>query len=353
MSGEELEKALATDMTKQAPLEKLLWHPLVETMPRWADDSAELRALAQDIGDRGIDQPIIVCSTVNGQEDGFLYVIDGRHRHMGAKRAKLAEVPVIVVPEADAPEIITQSIVQRRHYTKGALAYMLAPMLEATHQAAAQRRFKNLIPDAANRGKSFVSASETRKPTQSGYGKFEDFVRSLGFSDDLLRQARAVRTHFAKSDDRLLDWKVKNPELCELLDRMDRWAEVAWAPERWLQFCDENGEVGSAPPPENLRQRFEPLILNGDMGLGATLQAIAGLDSTKGINRKDNPPVELLGRAFRDLRTRFSYWEKLGAEDRAQVASHTRALVEAMPGDLIAEIRSAMKERERQEKEAA
>lgn len=155
-------------------------HRLIAGMPKWAAESAEMAALSEDIRERGIDQPLVVCTTEDGvEEPGYLFLLDGRHRLQGAMLAGLTEVPVIYRDEADAVAIIFSSITQRRHFGKGALAYLLYPVMAA---------------DAPTHG-----GDRKSKSTESTL--ILDLCVRAGFSRDLYFQAKGVHEVFAKRDD--------------------------------------------------------------------------------------------------------------------------------------------------------
>lgn len=80
----------------------------------------DFQALVASVKELGILEPVKVC-----RDDGrYSYIVDGRNRWLAAKEAKLATIPVIEVRPEDAAEIIAATVSGRRHYTKGATAYL-------------------------------------------------------------------------------------------------------------------------------------------------------------------------------------------------------------------------------------
>jgi hypothetical protein len=160
------------------------WHSLIRTMPRWADESPEMAALVADIQERGIDQPLIVCRTDDGAEvPGDFFLLDGRHRHRAAILAGLTQVPIIERDESEALGIVLGSITQRRHFSKGALAYLCYPVIEAA--AVPKENYLKKGP----------------KSIQSTTGNVEELCARSGFSRDLYFQARKVHEAFARRPD--------------------------------------------------------------------------------------------------------------------------------------------------------
>src|SRR4051812_13417605 len=101
---------------------ELTVHPAAKLLLDWAKDDARFDALIEDIRARGMDQALLI--------DGQDRVIDGRKKLRAAKQLQLREVPVIVRGDDEVLGIIVNSLVQRAHYTKSQLAYILAPILE-------------------------------------------------------------------------------------------------------------------------------------------------------------------------------------------------------------------------------
>jgi hypothetical protein len=163
---------------KTIPLELIDLHPLVADLPMWDPKSEDNQLLVQDIQARGVDVPLIV---VPGKKSGRFLLVDGRHRHRAAAAAGLDEVPVLIRKEAEAADIVLHSLANRRHLTKGALAYMSYPVLSA---------------QACVNGGDRKSAS-----IQSTLVSAEDICDRLGFGRDLFFQARQVHEIFAQDAD--------------------------------------------------------------------------------------------------------------------------------------------------------
>lgn len=111
--------------TRTVPIRDIREHEALAGLPKWADESPEMEALSRDIRERGIDQALVVVP----DGEGAWLLVDGRHRLRAAYLAGLETVPCSLRDEAEALPIILNSLVQRRHYTKGALAYVVYPLL--------------------------------------------------------------------------------------------------------------------------------------------------------------------------------------------------------------------------------
>ncbi len=239
-------------------------HPLLAHIPVWGPAEPEFQALKADIVARGVDNVILL--------DSALRVVDGRNRRNACRAAGLL-VPTRIIPDDQVIAAILSALGNRRHLTKGAMAYLLAPLMKPAVEEARARRAANLITD---RPLSGLSSAVTVESLADGYG----FGRSLLF------QALDLHEKF----------KAK-PEL---------------------------------------RAQFEERILTGELGLGGAIQAIAGKLATEDKPRVVAPPEKLLSRAVTDLRNRFESWAKMPEEKRHEVAAEFVAAAPEWPADLAA-----------------
>jgi hypothetical protein len=261
-------------MTRTIPIDHILFHRLVQGLPGlMPEDSREFAALSDDIADRGIDQPLIVTALENGGgSPGYVYLVDGRNRFKAARAAGLSEVTVEEVEEVDAPGIILATLIHRRHYGKGALAYLAYPL-------------------AAKPGHG---GDRKSKSTQSTLISVEEIAIRLGFSRDLFFQAGKV-------------WEV----------------------------------FGRRP---DLREKFEPRILSGEIGLGACVAGLASSEATTGSDRQDRSPYQLITDTFSALNKRFDQrWEKLEGSARLAVQEEAASAVLAWPEEVQQAIAKAIK----------
>lgn len=263
---------MSTD-TNSAPIvnaldSELADHPLLRHIPVWSREEPEFQALLESIRERGLDYPVLIDSERN--------VIDGRNR-----RNCLAllgrPIPCRVVPAGDAATIIVASLVNRRHLSKGAQAYLAVPLFESVLAESKERNLAMLRAGGESVPHSVRNAAEIAEQVGVGLRLFE-------LAMDLHRR-------FAK-----------NP------------AQKA---------------------------EFEPKIIAGELGLGAAIQAIAGQESTRGKARATDKLENLITRGFRDLGTRFAKWGQLPDESRAELRVKVTAATEAWPDDVVQAAASA------------
>ena len=252
-------------------------------MPLSAEDSQEITCLAEDILVRGVIQPILV---VHGEKKGTYWAVDGRHRLAAAVNAGLTTIPAIVRNEEETLGIIVSSLVHRKHFTKGALAYISVPFLIPAAEASKARKQANTLVG--------TKPQDSEEPTKPFLLTLEDECLKLGFSIDLYQQSIRLREIFSES------------------------AEY--------------------------KAQVEPKILAGEVGLGAAIAGYAGRTATK---KKDKPAVNyldinavgvavgLMPKALTTIRNGFIAWPKLNLEARAALKKEWDKLQAVIPADLL------------------
>lgn len=258
-------------------------HPRLKQMPQWDESDPRFLSLVEDIRERGIQDPIKV--------DSQNQIIDGRHRWRAAKRLQLQTVPVMVVANDQIASVIVGSLIQRRHFTKGQRAYLVAPYLDSLFEESKNRRLHNL--------------KHVGKSTLPPLGESpDDLAEQLGFSLPLLKQARQLHKLFTETP--------------------------------------------------KLRAEFEPRILDEEdpIGLGAAIAGIAGQQHTKGKSKhtRAEEQLTLFNESLTTLGHRFKYWNKLKDEDRDTAVTRIRETVAAMPPELRAEWKKAISAADKAEK---
>lgn len=291
---------------------ELTSHSLAKRLPGWSKEDARFIALVEDMRENGIRTPWRV--------DREGHVLEDQDVLKAAKQLQIRQVPVIRTEEEPAAAIVG-ALVHRKHYSKGALAYVCYPLLKDAHAAALRRRIQNL------------KKGEARSSTESTIGKTEDFCESLGFGRDQFFKAKQAHEIFDKRDKEIAEWEAANPAAAGL-----HAAKKA-----------NSMEAKITGRPEDLRAIYEPKLLNGEMALGAMLAGIGGLEATKGKPREDYGQLELFSEAWETLEKRFVYWNKMGDAEKNMIAPRIRKVVEGMPADLRKEFAKALKAAEAKE----
>lgn len=258
-------------ITTRDPRE-LTIHPAAKLQPEWAEDDARFERLVEDVRDRGITVPIIV-----DKEDR---VVDGRHRRRAAARLQLAEVPVTVCEPDEVASIILATLIQRRHFTPGQIAYLAFPAFESAYEESRRRRMAALKRDPNG-----------LKPAKT----VEALAEEIGVSRDLFLQAAKVHAIFAKDQEA---WQLFEPRILD--------------PDR-------------------------------PAGLGAIIAGIAGRNATVEQARPEPKQLDLFLDVWSTLKTRFKTWEKADEKTRRDVfAPAIVETVKAMPADLRQALRKAI-----------
>lgn len=253
--------------------------PLIKHMPRPDREDPRWHAFVSDIADHGVLEALKITKAG--------VVLDGETRRQAAIAAGIAQVPVEIVPDDQAHSVILRHLGFRRNLTKGQLAYIAVPLLDAAFAESARRK------------KAGPSASTRQRVTLS----VEDVAEGLGISAQTLRQARQVR------------------------EAMDAYPD----PELW-QGQEE---------PIRLRDLLEPRILDWEdpMGLPAALKAIGYWTSvhTGKTQPTGGPPtapeqkVLLILQSAQQLAGRMEYLAEVGKENMTVFWGHIRRHAADLP----------------------
>jgi hypothetical protein len=278
-------------------------HPALRTQPRLSDD--ELLTWRKSMKRRGESATPPIYVTADDK------IVDGRHRYWCSKKLGWKTIPVQVVKEDEIFAIIFESLVNRRHYSKGQLAYVAAPMVEGVFSESKKR----MLAGGAQSG----AAQETPESIAAG----------MGISYRVLAQAQEIHQFFEND-------KTKR----NLTDR------------------DEVTEKNVT-----LKEFFEPRILLVEdpeaprtraYGLGAVLAGIKQVLSVEqrnvsgrghGGGRPDRveKQLALFIESLHGVENKFTYWAKWDEETRGEAVKVLNPMLEKMPPDLLVEFSKAIK----------
>lgn len=303
-------------------------HPAIATLPALATDSPEMSGLVDSVRTHGILAPLLI--------DGDDQVIDGRHRLKAAKLAGLTTVPCRVVDSTEANSLALESLMARRHYTKGALAYMALPLFE----------------QASEEGKKRGALGRSKKGVDSvGTLSAERLAERLGVSTDLFRQAQKVAKLVERAAIDRDEWLTKDDAICDAWNAWNQDTPDAWR--SFLAQTEKDGHDLEANPPPPLPEYIESALadlFDGESGLGGILQGAAGL-ITAGKPRADrNPdngsPWVYAQRAIQNIVPRaFGQWDKIDPEHRAPVLKTLAQSVGGWPADAQSAVLAALQAR--------
>lgn len=296
----------------------LALHPLLKSQP-WMEEG-QFEVFRVSIREQGVLQPLMVTE---GDE-----VVDGRHRWKGARLEHVTAVPCMVVGADQVASIILTTILDRRHYSKSARAYLALPLFKQAREEGLARRAGNL-----------KKGGSSRNPTKLGFGEsvkngVEEFAEKLGISAELFRQAREIEDNlFAPQDQVIADWLAEDEEMRA---GWEAWRDAhpangqPWRCWRASRLA-EMGENPDAPHtihviPENYRETYEQMIFADEISLGGVIQAMKGKLSTKGKPRGDTTedPVRVytqtLNRVKQMTGTFFGRWEVMPEKNQGEIA---------------------------------
>ena len=161
-------------------------HPLLSSIPIWDRTSAEFVALVESIRDRGLDYELLV--------DVELRIIDGRNRR-NALATLGRPARCRIVEKEDATSIVVASLINRRHLTKGALAYLAAPMFDAVISESKARRLRNLRDNDPARSPSAIDPALNAGSAKNA----GELATQIGVGLRLFEQAMQLHRLFTKA----------------------------------------------------------------------------------------------------------------------------------------------------------
>jgi hypothetical protein len=269
--------------TELRELARVSIHPTVRNDPEWEAECPRFQEFVRDVHERGFDAPLVV--------DGQDRVVDGRKRYRAARQLRLETVPVRVIGDEEIPITVIQSLLQRRHLSLSARAYLAWPLMEGAVEAARRRKMQSLRKGQQS---PVVSAGD--------YGNAGALAEALGIGRNLFFEAQKVHEIFGKDK--------------EFREQME--------PRILQEF--RGGEHEDSRP----------------VGLGSVIAGYGGRN--KGGARKDHGQLELFTDGFGAWVKRCSYWAAFDEEERAQARRAIRASVAAMPQEVRVEVAMAIKQ---------
>jgi ParB-like chromosome segregation protein Spo0J len=224
-------------------------HPILATMPRIVEVPSETQAFLDDIRAHGIRQPILIDS--KGQ------ILDGIRRWEAARTLGI-ELKTELCEQSPLMAIIG-SLTQRRHLTKGQLAYISYPLLKPALEESKERRLQNL-----REGISPIVHSE----------------------------------HY------------RDATVADLADRIGIGRRLIFDAKTLHEACEGDDE---------LRSQVENSLYLDGVGLGALIAGIAGRKATSG---KERAPIQLflgLPKAYKAVVTFAERWKRPELFDAANL----------------------------------
>ncbi|NJL18947.1 MAG: hypothetical protein HC901_01155 [Bdellovibrionaceae bacterium] len=158
-------------------------HACIRHIPQWPDNSPRMEALRHEMQRTGFCAPVLMTAKHEVVDP------DSRERWRAARALQLECIPVQIIDESQADTVFFHALLQRRHLTKSALAFLAYPRIAFAHEEARAHALKmikktNDLPSDINVGRAPKTVDE--------------LAGSLGISPSLLKEARRVHEIFAK-----------------------------------------------------------------------------------------------------------------------------------------------------------
>lgn len=275
-------------------LRDLADHPLLNGIPTWDRDSAEFAALLESIRERGQDYDILV--------DTELRVVDGRNRR-NALRVLGRRARCRFVEGSEAATIIVSSLVNRRHLTRGAIAYLVAPIFDDVLAESRRRRTSNLLRYSDSRAQNFADRASAEAPmvgSESALSALSvkttaDIAARLGIGERLYDQALKLR---------------------RLFDQMGHEVRIKYEPRILGPWVDDDGEV------------------QDPVGLGYMINGLTALLADQARPRQLGKRAEH-DRLFIGFLPKLGlHWQKANDEQKAVIAARLKAEAMKWPEDM-------------------
>jgi hypothetical protein len=325
---------------------------------------ARFAPFAEEVREHGVVEDLLITPDYE--------IANGRHRWraMSVKpHLSQACLPCRVVSEEDVARIILDTTLARRHFGKGARAFMSMDLIAKAVLDGQESRKRNLIP--GNKSGQNPRGAKSTTFEKNGSVGLAELADQLGISEALLKQARAVETCLAKSDAILDKWKDAHPDALESwLEWEDKNPEAKWQDFR-LSWLSDNKLSGAADHsrliPEDYRSIYtDRIFAEADetdgpefISLGNALKALGSLglgstpDSTKGKARPDLDPenkaphIQMENKLVTFAKTMWTQtlWGALSGEQRIALAGKVSDNVLEWPDEVkhsvLAKLRSA------------
>lgn len=281
------------------PAAELKPHPLNKHRPRLWPGTPGWLGFVADIEGRGIQEPIAITAA------GL--ILNGVTRWKAADVLGVDKVPTIpcrVVPDTQVLTTLVEELGLSKTLTKGQKAYLLWPIVADTVQEMRDRQLQAL---KAGKGRTIADSVGDGQATSS----IEAFCESLGFSKDLLTQARTLH---------------------------DLWAGEKAALARYPHV--KRGDL------KELRDEWEAKILSHEspIGLGAALAGMAGQATTADKPKRVNTEVQLdlFSDGVQALTKVAKSWDKISAKARPEFVEAWRRAAAEWPPDLRRELAESL-----------
>ena len=249
---------------------RLRIHKLRRHLPQPNIEMPDYVALNNSVRASGILQPLLI--TESGD------IADGVWRWQAAKEYQFKAVPCVVIEEDMVPVVVAESLAARKQMTRGAVVYLMIPVMKDIVFGFELRRNSNL-KKGNQAGEIELNPNVSPKDSNWPSETLAEVAKRLGVGPSALKQARSV-------------WQWLNePELTALrkLHTDFELAVPAAAELKQLQ--------------EDLRADFEPQLLNGEKNLWNVESGIKGR-LKGGAHEPTHQQLHLFGDALDSLAVR-------------------------------------------------
>lgn len=176
-------------------------HPQLKAIPALAKDSPEFIAIALGVRESGFVTPLICDMQHRVMDDHSRTLLEV------ARRWQILEVPIVIRPVDEAPQIALHSLLHRRHLSKAALAFLAYPLVKPAFEHARKWRLALVGMTNEERKKGSIARSMLDQKwannpefsadlEETAYRNPADYAERLGVSKSYLEKAQEVHKIF-------------------------------------------------------------------------------------------------------------------------------------------------------------
>ena len=283
-------------------------HKLRRHLPQPNIEMPDYVALNNSVRASGILQPLLI--TESGD------IADGVWRWQAAKDYHFKAVPCVVIDEDMVPVVVAESLAARKQMTRGAVVYLMIPVMKDVVLGFELRRNSNLKKGNQS-GEIKLNPNVSPKDSNWPSETLTEVARRLGVGPSAFKQARMV-------------WQWLNePELTALRKLHTDFGLTVPATAELKQLQ------------EDLRADFEHQLLNGEKNLWNVESGIKGR-LKGGAHEPPQQQLELFGAALDSLAVRA---ERFDSPNKA--AAEVRGWLESLEETMSAKGKSPEEYREK------
>ncbi|MFD4316427.1 ParB/RepB/Spo0J family partition protein [Streptomyces sp. NPDC058548] len=183
-------------------------------------DEEELHALAEDIREHGLRQPVVLDATGR--------ILDGKNRLRACEIAGVE--PAYITYEGDDARAYVLSVnSRRRHLTKGQLAMIAASACSVSEHAGRSETEQTARSVSEQTGLSIGRIGQARTVLRHAPDLVDGVISGAVSLDDAYKAAREAKAQADSAESQLARLRVEDPQLADRVVEGELTVQGAWA----------------------------------------------------------------------------------------------------------------------------